>query len=205
MRGVCCIPYEDLEQEASIGLLKAIDRFDPYAGAAFSSFAVPYIKGVILHYLRDHGKQIKVPRRWQEEVASVRADTRRLIAEGLTITIDEVAELRGIPIDRWEQEKKAVSKQHIKDIDDYQDHLITEVDEPEMLDIEFIHDRLGRLDNPYRTCIAEHFIGELSAQKIADRRNKEFKSSGSHYRVSDRQVMTLIRQGIKQMREVNCG
>jgi len=205
MKLQCCIPYEDLEQEAFIGLLRAIDRFDLKTGVAFSSFAVPCIRGEILHYLRDYGKQIKVPRRWQEEAASVKKDWRMMHSEGSNMTIDEVAQLRGIPRDRWEEEKKAVSKQQIKDIDDHQDHLIVESAEEEPIDLDMIHERLGRLDNPYRSCIAEHFIGQLSAQKIADLRNREFKVSGSQYRVNETQVMTLIQQGIKKMREVEHG
>lgn len=47
----CSLPYEDLEQIGCIGLIKAIDRFRPEAGAALSSYAIPYIRGEILHFL----------------------------------------------------------------------------------------------------------------------------------------------------------
>ena len=60
----CAEPYEDLEQIGYIGLIRAIERFDPTQGCAFSSFAVPYIRGEMLHFLRDRGSSIKVPRRW---------------------------------------------------------------------------------------------------------------------------------------------
>ncbi|MEO0410055.1 MAG: sigma-70 family RNA polymerase sigma factor, partial [Cyanobacteria bacterium P01_A01_bin.135] len=62
----CAEPYEDLEQIGHIGLIRAIERFDPTQGCAFSSFAVPYIRGEMLHFLRDRGSSVRVPRRWQD-------------------------------------------------------------------------------------------------------------------------------------------
>ncbi|KAB8334574.1 RNA polymerase sigma factor SigF [Scytonema tolypothrichoides VB-61278] len=62
----CNEPYEDLEQVGYLGLIRAIERFDPSQGYAFSSFAVPYIRGEMLHFLRDRCTLLKIPRRWQE-------------------------------------------------------------------------------------------------------------------------------------------
>jgi RNA polymerase sigma-B factor len=59
---------EDLLQVASLGLLKAIDRFDPDRGTAFSSYAVPTIMGEIRRYFRDTGWALHVPRAQQELV-----------------------------------------------------------------------------------------------------------------------------------------
>jgi RNA polymerase sigma-B factor len=59
-------PIEDLEQVASIGLLNAIDRFDPGRGTAFSSFAVPTILGELRRHFRDATWALRVPRRLQE-------------------------------------------------------------------------------------------------------------------------------------------
>jgi len=51
----CTESYEDLLQVGCIGLIRAIERFDTTKGSAFSSFAIPYIRGEIQHYLRDRG------------------------------------------------------------------------------------------------------------------------------------------------------
>jgi len=59
-------PLEDLEQVACIGLLNAIDRFDPDRGTAFSSFAVPTILGELRRYFRDRTWAMRVPRHLQE-------------------------------------------------------------------------------------------------------------------------------------------
>jgi RNA polymerase sigma-B factor len=62
----CIETYQDLEQIGYLGLIRAIERFNPHQGCAFSSFAVPYIRGEILHFLRDRSSVVKIPRRWQE-------------------------------------------------------------------------------------------------------------------------------------------
>ena len=56
-------PQEDLFQVGAIGLLNAIDKFEPERGASFSSLAIPEILGAILNFLRDHGSILKVPRK----------------------------------------------------------------------------------------------------------------------------------------------
>lgn len=56
---------EDLLQVGAVGLIKAVDHFDPNRGLRFSTYAVPLITGEILRYMRDHGSQVKVPRSWQ--------------------------------------------------------------------------------------------------------------------------------------------
>ena len=58
-------PIEDLEQVACIGLLNAIDRFDPDVGTRFSSFAVPTILGELRQHFRDHTWALHTPRRLQ--------------------------------------------------------------------------------------------------------------------------------------------
>ena len=68
-------PMEDLEQVACIGLLKAIDRFDPDAGPRFSSFAVPTILGELRQHFRDHTWALRPPRRLQ--ALSVRIEHAR--------------------------------------------------------------------------------------------------------------------------------
>lgn len=62
----CNESYEDLLQVGSIGLIRAIERFSVEKGNAFSSFAIPYIRGEIQHYLRDKSCTLRIPRRWLE-------------------------------------------------------------------------------------------------------------------------------------------
>src|SRR5246127_4644784 len=65
-------PYEDLLQVASLGLLKALDRFDPERGPSFASFAIPTILGEMRRYFRDSGWSLHVPRGDKERALKVR-------------------------------------------------------------------------------------------------------------------------------------
>lgn len=86
------VPLEDLVQVASLGLVKAVERFEPDRGLEFSTFATPTIVGELKRHFRDKGWAVRVPRRIQElhvEINSlVGTLTQRL---GRSPTIDELA------------------------------------------------------------------------------------------------------------------
>lgn len=73
-------PLDDLLQVASLGLLYAIERFEPTRGTKFTSFATPTILGELKRYFRDKGWSIRVPRDIQERVLAVSVHTDRLSA-----------------------------------------------------------------------------------------------------------------------------
>jgi RNA polymerase sigma-B factor len=74
-------PLEDLIQVASVGLVKAIDRFDPDRSTAFSSYAVPTMVGELKRYFRDFGWALHVPRGMQERTVAVQQAVARLSRE----------------------------------------------------------------------------------------------------------------------------
>src|SRR3954452_1061646 len=71
-------PLEDLCQVANLGLVKAVDRFDPSRGVAFTSFAVPTILGELKRHFRDRTWSIHVSRGAQEAVAKIEKATEEL-------------------------------------------------------------------------------------------------------------------------------
>lgn len=85
-------PLDDLIQVGTIGLIKAIDRFDPSRGLEFTTYATPTIMGEIKRHFRDKGWTIRVPRRLQELSAKVNTVTDELTVElQRSPSIDEIA------------------------------------------------------------------------------------------------------------------
>jgi RNA polymerase sigma-B factor len=86
-------PFEDLFQVASLGLLKAVDRFDASRGHAFASFAVPTILGELKRYFRDSGWAVHVPRGPQERALKVEQARQQLTTDrGRPPSVYELAE-----------------------------------------------------------------------------------------------------------------
>ena len=94
------VAMEDLVQIGSIGLLKAIDKFDPDRGSAFLSFAVPVIVGEIKNYFRDHGWAVKIPRKVQKHKQIVERTVESLThMRGRSPKVNEIAEATGLSME----------------------------------------------------------------------------------------------------------
>jgi RNA polymerase sigma-B factor len=97
----CGEPFEDLFQLGNIGLIKALNRYDPKAKNVFSSYAVLYIDGEIQHFLRDHAAVARIPRGWHETHAKINTLSRKnpdwndeKIAQALSISKNLVTEIK---------------------------------------------------------------------------------------------------------------
>jgi RNA polymerase sigma-B factor len=85
-------PLDDLVQVASIGLLKAVDRFDPDRGVTFESYAIPTILGELKRYHRDQGWSVRMPRRLQEHTLLIKDAVPVLSQDlGRSPTITEIS------------------------------------------------------------------------------------------------------------------
>ena len=93
-------PLDDLIQVAMLGVLKAVERFDPDYGATFATFAVPTITGEIRRHFRDTTWAVHVPRRARDLQHTVKVAVNDLSqALGRSPTADEVAEHTGVAVE----------------------------------------------------------------------------------------------------------
>lgn len=91
---------DDLRQVGIVGLIKAVDRFDPGRGVEFTTYATPTIVGELKRYLRDRGWALRVPRRLQENALTVaRAATDHYAIAGQAATVAELAKVTGLSED----------------------------------------------------------------------------------------------------------
>jgi RNA polymerase sigma-B factor len=173
-------PLEDLLQVAQLGVLKAVERFDPDVGVAFPSFAVPTVLGELRRHFRDCTWSLRVPRRLKELHVSLMRAAERLrhslgrhptveeLAEELRITTDEVLEVldagaayRTMPITPADDDED----------DDRESAVLGEIDgEFEHADNRMaIRILLERLEPRERTIVYLRFFGSLTQQEISDR------------------------------------
>jgi RNA polymerase sigma-B factor len=199
----CAEPYEDLEQIGYLGLIRAIERFDPAQGCAFSSFAVPYIRGEMLHFLRDRSGTVKIPRRWQQlnkEGQKVReAMTEEL---GRMPTDEEIAQRLNVTVEEWRESKLATKNRLPLSLDAT---VCQQIDSPMTLgdtlpdvryqtlqhleeDRQQLQRVLNQLEEKTRQAIEYVFISDLSRKEVAERIG-----------VSPMTVTRRIHRGIRQM------
>ena len=111
-------PFEDLVQVGTIGLLQAIDRFDPDSGNAFTTFAVPTILGEIRRHFRDRTWSIHVPRSLKQLAADARSAEREFETRtGRSPTAGELAGELGVEVERLLDARMAADAQYPDSLD----------------------------------------------------------------------------------------
>ncbi|SFT65856.1 RNA polymerase sigma-B factor [Actinopolyspora lacussalsi subsp. righensis] len=117
---------EDLIQVATLGLINAVDRFDPQRGVDFLSYAVPTIMGEVRRHFRDTGWTVRVPRRLQERHLSISSAISTLSQElGRAPAPSEIAEHLGISRDEVHQGLEAGNAYRSSSLDE----LLSDTDE----------------------------------------------------------------------------
>jgi RNA polymerase sigma-B factor len=169
--GQCAEPLDDLVQIGHIGLIKAIEKFDPAQNVAFSSFAVPYISGEIQHFLRDHWGLVKTPRRCFEEAGTVKRVQKKMKAAGREISSEQAAVAVGISPARWQWVSEAVQRKQVASLDE-----VLELPDNSPEDRRALYLRLmqaiAKLPDLQRRCLVGRYFNQLSEETLANRENK---------------------------------
>ena len=198
-------PLDDLMQVASMGLVKAIDRFDPSRGTAFSTYAVPTILGELKRYFRDSGWAVHVPRGMQERVMKLDQASQELhrklgrspsaseLADELRLTSEEVLEAMeaSSAYDAISLEEHRGSERDSQE-PTYADSLGMEEERYELVEYgATIAPTMKALTERERLILHLRFVEDLTQSEIADRIG-----------VSQMHVSRLIRRALARLRAV---
>jgi RNA polymerase sigma-B factor len=197
-------PMEDLYQVASLGLLKAIDRFDPNREIAFTSFAVPTILGELKRHFRDKGWAVHLPRGLQELVLRIQhADEKLGSTSRRSPTVDEIAEYLNLD-----------PEEVLEGLEALQAHRADSMDQPidagEDGSSSTPHDSIGREDEGFALvdtaaslATAIRQLRRADREVLALRFRDDLKQSeiAEQVGVSQMQVSRILRRATDQLRE----
>lgn len=197
-------PLDDLVQVASLGLVKAVDRFDASRGTAFSSFAVPTILGELKRYFRDLGWAIHVPRGAQERALKVEEVQRKLtVAEGRAPTVSQIAEYMELSVEEVLDALEAAAAHHAISLDTPRDDGEGEAGT--------LADTFGEEDKRFEQVEAGACIAE-AAQQLSDRERQvlalRFVEDQTQTQiaevvgVSQMQVSRILRRALTRLSEL---
>jgi RNA polymerase sigma-B factor len=195
-------PFEDLVQVASLGLLKAIDRYDGERGHPFQSYAVPTILGEMRRYFRDSGWAIHVPRGAQERALKVRDAQERISNEtGRAPTVNQLAEYLEIDVEEVIDALQAIRAYETVSLDaprgggdddvvPYGDTIGKDDERYELVELDAtVSNALGHLPPRDRLVLQLRFVEDLTQTEIAERVG-----------ISQMQVSRLLRRSLDQLR-----
>lgn len=195
-------PFEDLLQVALVGLLKALDRFDPERGHSFPSFAVPTILGEMRRYFRDCGWSVHVPRGDQERVLKVRTAQETLTNErGHAPTVNQLAEYLELDMEQVIDALQATQAYETISLDaprpggdgataTYGDAMGHDDERYELIELDAtIVAALKHVPARERAMLYMRFVEELTQTEIAARIG-----------ISQMQVSRLLRRSLDQLR-----
>jgi RNA polymerase sigma-B factor len=200
-------PFEDLLQVASLGLLKALDRFDPQRGRPFPSFAVPTILGEMRRYFRDSGWSVHVPRGDQERALKVRDAQETLAGErGHAPTVNQLAEYLELGTEEVLRALQAIEAYESLSLDaprpgaedgvvTYGDAIGGEDERYELIELDAtVTAVLDRIPARERLILRMRFVEDLTQTEIAARVG-----------ISQMQVSRLLRRSLDRLRELAQG
>jgi RNA polymerase sigma-B factor len=197
-------PLEDLIQVASLGLVKAIDRFDADRGVAFATFAVPTILGELKRHFRDTGWSLHVPRKLQELVLKVQEGQATLSSRtGRSPTVLELAEYLELPSEEVVEALEAMGAHHAGSLDAPIDGRSEEGTISQHDAIGFEDASYARFESSASLAAAVSELSEADQTVLALRFRQELtqREIAGRIGVSQMQVSRILRRIGKELRE----
>jgi len=195
-------PIDDLEQVASLGLVKAIDRFEPSRGVSFSSYAVPTIAGELRRHFRDHTWALRVPREIQELAVKVtRVEPGLQLELGRAPTAAELAERLDCSVERLLEARDAAGANRMSSLDA---PVSSEEEGASLADLlGGADERLERLERSMTVDSALELLSERDRTILRLRFQEELTQAaiGERIGLSQMHVSRLIRQALATLRE----
>lgn len=196
-------PFDDLVQVGTIGLINAVDRYDPRHGASLATYATPTIVGEIKRYFRDRVWAVRVPRRLQELHARLGVARAALAQElGRQPTVHEIAERLGVDVEDALEALEALRSSATVPLQADERAAVPEVavDDPaleDVLDRESLRPLLQRLPEREKRILVLRFFRGLSQSQIAD----ELGISQMHVSRLLARTVEQLRRGLTQSEE----
>ena len=166
-------PFDDLSQVAMMGLLKAVDRYDPEFGVRFGTYATPTILGELRRHFRDHTWAVHVPRGAKELRIQINNAIEEMTgALGRSPTIDELAQRLDLRREQVLEGLEAGSVYSSVSLDGLQGVEPSDEDDlrtNHVLDRQVLARLLERLPMRERTILYLRYFHELSQAQIAER------------------------------------
>jgi RNA polymerase sigma-B factor len=195
-------PLEDLEQVASLALLRAVDGFDPSRGLAFSSYAVPSIAGALKRHYRDFGWSVRMPRDLQELALRIQSlNDDAWATDGAAPTAAQIADRAGVSVEAVIEAREAHQALRADSLDqplrsnedDAGATLIdtigaSDVDYERAFDRVVLDSLLATLDERDQTIVRLYYREELTQSEIGDRLG-----------LSQMHISRLLRQATAQL------
>jgi RNA polymerase sigma-B factor len=198
-------PYDDLVQVASLGLVKAVERFDPDRGFAFTSFAVPTIVGELKRYFRDTGWAIHVDRGAQERARKINEARQAISARtGRPPRVDELAQYLELSEEEVLDGLQVAEAYGTVSLD------ATVAGEEDTTRLDAIGDedqRLGLIDDQTTIFAAAKHLPQREREILYLRFGEDLTQSEIAERVgvSQMQVSRLLRRSLQRLRQLTGG
>ncbi|MGB1622224.1 MAG: sigma-70 family RNA polymerase sigma factor [Synechococcus sp.] len=191
--------YEDLLQEAYLGLLRGVDNFNPDLGFKPSSYLVRCCRGQILHYRRDRTQTIRVPWRLKDLAARGRRLQEQRQQDGLPeLEADALAKALGVTPERWAQAELVNSRGRVISLDAPPNGRTVEASSAQDPQRDWLAHAMGQLEAEQRSLLLRHYVDGISLRALAEM----MALSPSAIRTSLRNALGQLRQMAEQSGEV---